>query len=98
MVGKSEDWVVPTTYTPLESTAMRLKPSVLVPPRYVENKRAEPSAESSDTNPSVLPPAYADWIALTTGKFVELVLPEMKMLPLESVADPKARSEPEPPK
>ena len=46
----------------------------------------------------MLPPRFEDWIALTTGKFVELVLPEMKMLPLESVADPKARSEPEPPK
>ena len=97
-VGKSEESVLPTAYTPLESTAMRLKLSVPVPPRYVENKRAEPLAESSDTNPSVGPPIFVDWIALSTGRFGELVLPEMKMLPLASVAEPKARSFPDPPK
>src|SRR5688572_17619816 len=82
------------------STATPVAKSQPLPPRYVEKTYDGADGFSFVTNPleqfSVA--LSADWIALTVGKFGDVVSPTTTMLPLSSTAMPLPSSTALPPR
>src|SRR6202022_2880171 len=97
VVGKPAD-VLPVMYAlPKASAAIAAATSSPVPPRYVENRRAEPAAFSLVTKASrhgmvwQVPPPKTGWNALAVvGKLADLVSPVTKASPAEFTARPRA--------
>src|ERR1017187_2226385 len=88
--GKSEEVVCPTMYAePPESTAIAFACSSPDPPKYVLNRGAVPSGNSTVTNAS-RPPFNLLWYGTTKGKLVDVVHPVTQMLPVPSTAMPLA--------
>ena len=86
--GKLRELVLPVmSMPPRPSRASALPWSLPWPPTSVENSSAEPAGLSWETKASAMP-AKAGWVALTSGKLDEAVLPVTQALPEATTAIP----------
>ena len=90
---------MPPTYTsPPGLSAMADGWSTSLPPIYDENCNASPAGVTFATNPSNTPPPYCGRAALTSGKFVDVVVPATYAAPDASIVTAPMPSDPEPPR